>query len=254
MICIVCIVISVVLGLTLIWGTQDNPAFSQGEKMHTLPLQFRERHLFLELDGDLWLLDTGAPASFGTPRGLTLAGEPFNFGANYLGLTAETLAQFVGMPCVGLLGADVLGRFDHLFDIAGGSLTVSTDELPHNGQTVRLDMFMGIPIVTARVSGRDYRMFFDTGAQISYFQDDSLAAYPPAGRVTDFYPGFGQFQADTYHVPAALGGVGFTLRCGALPRLLATALMQMNTEGIVGNAILRDRKVGYFPRRRLMAL
>ncbi len=31
---------------------------------------------------------------------------------------------------------------------------------------------MGIPIVTASVGWSDYRMFFDTGAQISYFQED----------------------------------------------------------------------------------
>ncbi len=222
--------------------------------MNTLPLQLRDGHLFVELGGELWLLDTGAPTSFGTSRSLTIAGEQFSLGRSYLGLTAATLSQFVGVPCVGLLGADVLGRFDHLFDTTGGRLTVSTAELPHSGQPVRLDEFMGIPIVTARVDGRDYRMFFDTGAQISYFQDDSLAEFPSAGRVTDFYPGVGQFQSDTHEVPVSLGGVAFNLRCGTLPGLLVMTLMMANTEGIVGNAILSNRSVGYFPRRRTMVL
>lgn len=222
--------------------------------MSTLPLQLRDGHLFVELGGDLWLLDTGAPASFGASSSLTIAGEQFSLDTSYLGLTAETLSQFVGLPCVGLLGADVLGRFDHIFDTTGGRLTVSTAKLPHGGQTIRLDDFMGIPIVAARVGDRDYRMFFDTGAQISYFQGDSLTEYPSAGSVTDFYPGVGQFQTDTYNVPVSLGGVAFTLRCGALPGLLGMTLMMARTEGIVGNAILSNRRVGYFPRRHTLVL
>ena len=220
----------------------------------TLPLQLRDGHLFVELGSDLWLLDTGAPTSFGTSRNLSIAGEQFSPDTSYLGLTAATLSQFVGVPCSGLFGADILGRFDHILDTVGGTLTISTAELPHGGQNVLLDEFMGIPIVTAGIGGNDYRMFFDTGAQISYFQDDSLTEFPPAGSVTDFYPGFGEFQTDTHEVPVIVGGVAFTLRCGKLPSLLGMTLMMANTKGIVGNAILNNRPVGYFPRRRTMML
>lgn len=222
--------------------------------MHTLPLQFRDGHLFVELCGELWLVDTGAPTSFGMSHSVTIAGEQFNVGTSYLGLTASTLSEFVGVRCSGLLGADVLGRFDHIFDTIGGRHTISATELSLSGESVRLDEFMGIPIVTARVAGRDYRMFFDTGAQISYFQDDSITEFPFACRVTDFYPGVGQFQTDTHNVPISLGGVLFTLRCGTLPGLLGMTLMMAGTEGIVGNAILSNRTVGYYPRRRTMIL
>ncbi len=221
---------------------------------NTLPLHFRDGHLFVGLNDDLWLLDTGAPTSFGASRNFTFAGEQFSVGDGYLGLNAAKLSQFVGVPCVGLLGADVIGQFDHIFDTAGGKLTVSTAELTHDGQSVKLDEFMGIPIVTARIGGSDHRMFFDTGAQISYFQDDSLAGFPPAGSVTDFYPGVGQFKTDTHEVPVSLGGVVFTLRCGTLPGILGMTLMMAGTTGIVSNAILSNRTVGYFPRRRVMLL
>src|SRR5262249_16283684 len=151
------------------------------------------------------------------------------------GLTAATLTRFVGVPCVGLLGADVLGHFDHLWDEASGTLTISTSELAHGGHVSRLAEFMGIPIVTAQIAGTDYRMFLDTGAQISYFHDDSLTDFPSAGTVTDFYPGVGRFQTDTYEVPVMLGGVSLTLRCGTLPGLLCATLRMADTEGIVGN-------------------
>ena len=113
---------------------------------------------------------------------------------------------------------------------------------------------MGIPVVTARVGDSDHRMFFDTGAQISYFQDDSLTEFPSAGSVTDFYPSVGQFQTDTHEVPVSFGGVAFTLRCGTLPGLLGMTLMIADIHGIVGNAILNNRTIGYFPRRRVMVL
>jgi hypothetical protein len=155
---------------------------------------------------------------------------------------------------VGLLGADVLRRFDQVFDASGKKLIVSTAELSQPGTSVHLDEFMGIPIVIARIGNAEHRMFFDTGAQLSYFQDESLTDFPFAGSVTDFYPGIGEFRTDTYEVPVALGGVVFTLRCGILPDALATTLMMANTRGIVGNAILANRTIGYFPRRGRLVL
>jgi hypothetical protein len=222
--------------------------------MNTLPLQLRDGHLFVELSGEPWLLDTGARSSFGRSGILSLAGEQFRLSTSYLGLTAATLTRFVGVQCVGLLGAEVLGRFDHILDEASGTLTISTAEFAHSGHLVRLAEFMGIPIVTAQIAGTDYRMFFDTGAQISYFHDDSLTDFPSVGSVTDFYPGVGRFQTDTHEVPVMLGGVSFTLRCGTLPELLRATLMMADTKGIVGNQIPRNRVVGYFPRRRSLAL
>ncbi|HNQ90149.1 MAG TPA: hypothetical protein PKM73_16145, partial [Verrucomicrobiota bacterium] len=46
--------------------------------MNTLPLRFKDGHLFVEIGGELWLLDTGAPTSFGTWRSLTISGERAN--------------------------------------------------------------------------------------------------------------------------------------------------------------------------------
>lgn len=222
--------------------------------MAILQLQFRDSHIFVVLNDELWLVDTGASTSFGTPSELSIAGEQFKLGTSHQGLTADMLSQFVGVPCVGLIGADILGRFDHIFDVAGGTLTISASELSLSGQRIRLTEFTGVPIVTARIGARDYRMFFDTGAQISYLQDGSLANWPSAGSMTDFYPGFGRFETETYEVQVSLGGVTFTLRCGTLPDSLGSTLMMANTVGIIGNAILANQSVGYFPRRRVFVL
>ncbi|MCX5651344.1 MAG: hypothetical protein NTU45_08150 [Planctomycetota bacterium] len=113
---------------------------------------------------------------------------------------------------------------------------------------------MGIPIVTAQIGDRAYRMFFDTGAQISYLQSDALNDFPATGSVTDFYPGVGEFETDTHDVQVSLEGVPFTLRGGTLPGLLGMSLSMAGTAGIFGNAILEERSVGYLPRRDVMML
>jgi len=222
--------------------------------MSTLPLHFRVGHLFVEAGGAWWLLDTGAPASFGSVPTLSLAGQQVQLGSNYIGLTPASLSQFVGVECAGLLGADVLGQFDLLLDASHNIVAVSTAELQHSGQFLRLDEFMGIPIVSVKIRGADFRMFFDTGAQVSYFQDDSLTDFPPAGTMTDFYPGVGQFRTETHDVEVTVGATAFTLRCGTLPGLLGATLMLAGTQGIIGNQVLIERSVGFFPRRRLLVL
>jgi len=222
--------------------------------MAELPLHLRDGHMFLEVAGAMWLVDTGAPTSFSSLPALEIVGELFPLGSNYLGLTPARLSRFVAVECVGLLGNDVLGRFDFVLDVPNGRATISTGELEHGGLTVELSEYMGIPIVAARIRGIEYRMFLDTGAQISYFQHESLASFPTAGSVTDFYPGFGQFQTETHEVDLALGGAEFTLRCGVLPGLLGAGLMMAKTEGIIGNQVFRNRSVGYFPRRGSLVL
>ncbi|HMM54212.1 MAG TPA: hypothetical protein PKC23_04230 [Candidatus Desulfobacillus sp.] len=219
-----------------------------------LPLRYRDGHVFVELAGEAWLLDTGAPESFGASRGLTIAGQAFEPGESYLGLDAAGLSELTGTPCAGLLGADVLGCFDHVFDLDAGRLEVSKSELALRGRNVALEEFMGIPIVTARIGQGEHRMFFDTGAQYSYFQGDALDEHPDAGAVEDFYPGLGRFRTETRRVPLSLGGATLELRCGRLPELIGLTLMMASVDGIVGNAVLHGRSVGYFPRRRRMSM
>lgn len=113
---------------------------------------------------------------------------------------------------------------------------------------------MGIPIIPVTIAGETFRLFFDTGAQVSYLQDDALDTFPSAGVMQDFYPGFGEFETETHHVPISLGSLTETLRCGRLPGLLGMSLMMADAQGILGNAILHGRTAGYFPRRGILSL
>lgn len=222
--------------------------------MITLPLVLKDGHLFFEMEDGLWLFDTGAPTSFGESKEIVLDGHRSPLGNSYMGLSASSLSSFTGVECRGLLGTDILGKFDHILDVNGATASISADGLELAGQALPLSEFMGIPILTARIGGNDYQMFFDSGAQISYFQEDSITDFPSAGSVTDFYPGVGQFQTDTHQIPVSLGGMNFTLRCGTLPGLLGATLMLADASGIIGNQIFHDRTIGYFPRRKVLIL
>jgi hypothetical protein len=221
--------------------------------MHDSILKYQKGHLFVEFAEDDWLLDTGAPTSFGSTH-FRIDGRDFPVPSNYMGLTAAQLTGYVDHLTAGIIGADILNEFDILIDMKHERVSFSSEPIVLEGETIKTDEFMGIPIILAKISGAERRMFFDTGAQISYFQDDSLDTFPASGTITDFFPGMGQFQTNTYRVNATLGNLRYDLCCGSLPLLLGMTLMMADTEGIIGNEILHDRIAGYFPRRKQLVL
>ncbi|MDG2409225.1 MAG: hypothetical protein P8M53_09490 [Pirellulales bacterium] len=222
--------------------------------MPGFPLKFETGHLYVTLDDREWMFDTGSPSSFGTTGALSIDGKELKIPAAYMGMDAEQLSEFADHPTSGLLGADVLNQFDVLIDIEQHRITFSKDEISFEGTSLALDAFMGIPLLDAQIGGATYRMFFDTGAQVSYFQHRSLSSFPPAGLLRDFYPGYGQFEAETYQVEATIGGQTMLLRCGGLPKMLAAGLVMGGAKGIIGNEILPGRVTGYFPRRKQLIL
>lgn len=222
--------------------------------MCTYPLELLDGHLFIELDGARWLIDTGAPTSFGDPGSVSIEGENLDLPRQHNGLTVQALRDFVGVTIAGLLGTDVLNLFDHVYRISDGKITLSQSELHLDGDCATLKFLAGTPIVDIRIGGLRTPVFFDTGAQLSYLRDDLLAGWPAAGEGTDFYPGVGEFQIQTFSVSLSLAGVPFTVRCGALPGLLGMTVLPASVHGILSNAILHSRVVGYFPRRCSMVV
>lgn len=222
--------------------------------MQRLELVLTSGHLLVTSSDGRWLLDTGSPASFGNQPLITLDGKAFPVASEYFGLNAASLSNLVGEQVSGLIGTDILGELDLEIDLPSGSLNVSLDSIDLAGTEVELDDFMGVSILSVQSDEGEHRMFFDTGAQISYFQHDSVQRFKTAGELQDFFPGMGEFRTQTHLVPFRIGPLSFEFRCGQLPDLLGLTLAMASVEGIVGNAICVGRKVGYFARRRMMVL
>ena len=222
--------------------------------MFTTNLKFQAGHLYVSINEHDWLLDTGAPMTFGNVNTLHIGNTRFDVPNNYMGLNASQLSEFVGHTTVGIIGTDILNQFNIIIDTKNEIATFTNDTIPLEGNALEIDEYMGIPIIIAKINGENRKMFFDTGAQISYFQNKSINNFPAIGEFTDFYPGFGQFQTNLYMVDAVIGTEEYKLRCGQLPKLLSMTLLKTGTEGIVGNEIFKNHVVGYFPSIKKIVL
>ena len=220
--------------------------------------------IYIELDESLWVFDTGSPGSFGSKSSASICGRTFKVPSSYLGISISSIGKHVVPKCVGLLGMDILGQFDFNIDLSSESIEVSTEKLICDGIEIQLETTSieglealtssEVPAINAHIDGRNFRMVFDTGAEISYLQDDIINSFPEAGHFKDSYPGFGNFDTDTYRIDLTLQSEKFLVRCGRLPYSVGIPLTALGVQGIVGNEILKNRKVGFFPRRNIMVI
>ena len=127
---------------------------------------FEDGHVFVAMTEGTFLLDTGAPVSFGRVPLLTVEQMRFEVRAGYMGLTADRLSEFVGRDVDGLLGTDILNEFDLVIDIPQSRVRFSTATLDCQGDRVPLSFVMKVPTLTAIIDATPTMMFFDTGAQL----------------------------------------------------------------------------------------
>lgn len=211
-------------------------------------LEIKHGHLLAEINGQGWVIDTGSPMTFGAEP-LQMNGVQHSVPNALFGLDAESLSENIGVEVAGLIGADKLNQFDHLFDLPGGQWTMSETELNCDGVTLTLASVQGVPLLEIQAFGAPHRVFLDTGAQLSYLNHPELARGEPTGEFLDFHPLAGQFQVQTYRTALTVGGQVLTCRCGELPPMLAGQLAGAGASGILGVDLIRDRISGYFPRR-----
>ena len=202
---------------------------------YTHPLVFRNNHLYVEIEGALWVYDTGADSSFGN-RSTGLLGPKEDIPELYAGqFSAEDISGFLGETVAGIIGADIINRYDHIIDLKTSRLTVSDGDLTSEGIVQPLELFMGVPMLKANIGGATHSLFFDTGAQISYFQGIAPADAVDAGDLEDFFPTVGPFRTQTKHINVGLNVLSHTLRCGKLPGMMGMALSMANVSGMRPN-------------------
>lgn len=222
--------------------------------MSEFPLSYETNHLYAKINGQLWLIDTGSPISFGDHRTLIIEREKFDIPNTHLGMTASLLSKIAGTQCRGLIGMDVLESFDILFDLPKGKLVVSFKPLSLFGESHKLEDFMSVPIIKVKIAGVNYKMFFDTGSHICYLQNECVTRFPEMGQVQDFLPMMGEFVTNTYNVKFVVGKQLFYFQSGRLQGILGTTLLMSGVEGVLGNLLLKKHVIGFFPRRNLLCI
>ena len=217
-------------------------------------LELQRDHLLLRSPEGYWIVDTGSPQSFGDHRTVNLANKVFEVSPNLMGLDAKMLSDLSGICVQGLIGTDILNEFDILFDVPAGQMTFGDLPLNTEGKTFPIDFVMGVPTANIQIQSRDVAMVFDTGATFSYWQAPELDSFSEKEVRKDYFPGIGEFEVKTFHVPVTLGSLEFQLECGRLPEMLGLTLSLIGVEGILGNEFFREIKLGYLPRHNQIVL
>ena len=205
--------------------------------------------LLLSTNLGSWIIGTGSPRSFSELPTLELDGVTLNLAPTFAGLNAANLTALVGVPVTGVLGIDILKRFDVIFDLPSSQIIFSSEPVALDGTIVPLQDFQGLPIIEAVIGGHSSRAFLETGAKLSYWADASLVNYPATGVFEDFYPGIGLFQVDTYRVPVGIGGRNFEIRFGVPTTQVLSMLRMAGVTAILGNEMFQKAKIGFQPRQ-----
>jgi hypothetical protein len=217
-------------------------------------LKYSNGHIYVEIDGLDWLIDTGSPSSFGKITSINMLGKNFELEDSFLDLDVESLSEYVNHNVAGLLGTNILNEFNILFDIKNQIIIFSEDKIELVGEVFNIEEVMGVPVLQTQVDNKEISVMFDTGAQLSYFQKEIIDKEDSLGIVKDFYPGIGYFDTDTAMIDIKLGELNYTLKSGYLPKNMNMGLLMTGTEGIIGNDIMLESVVGYFPNENKLVL
>jgi Ca-activated chloride channel homolog len=210
-------------------------------------------HLITRIEGLSVLIDTGVPISVGDQTEWYFLNEVHKLSQGYMGVTLEYLNKMVGTRVDILLGTDIMRKYHITLNLSRNDINFSTRPLIQSGIRIPIETFMGVPSIQCLVDGKEYEMFVDTGAKLSYVTQQIASHYPSIGKEQDFYPGMGEFETSVYEIPLQVGKLYFTLRCGVLPQLLEMSLGIAGKSGIIGSELYQKYLVDLaFPDNEIL--
>jgi len=219
-------------------------------QMSKFPCFLVNGHILAEIEDDRVLVDSGALLSIGHNTFFNLGSRRFPLHKDFLGFDVNDFSRLIGMRISVVLGADILNEFEYVINLKNEEFLISTDSIGFLGNVLRPDYLQGIPIIPAKIDNRNVKLFFDTGAKLSYIKSSIAPDYPVVGQDTDFYAGFGEFQVDTYKVPLFVAGHSLHQEMGTLPQTLEATLMAAGVDGILGTTIFDRFKICFSARRK----
>lgn len=210
------------------------------------PLVVRQGHLLIRGgNGRLALLDTGSPVSIGRGAEYRIAGQSLN-PSTAMQSVLDNASEHLGRRVEWLFGHGFFASNTVLIDWPGHHVRLLRDDdpIPH-GVAVPIELVMGVPVVTGQSRDRSVRAVIDSGASLSYVPEAVVRGHAPVGRRKDFYPGFGEFETDTWRVSVAIGGRTMRITAGVLPSMLQMMFgMILGADGwIIGSDFFRNRAI-----------
>jgi hypothetical protein len=191
-------------------------------------------HLFVDVEGQNVLLDTGSHVSIGRSPNMKFAGCQYALVPSYECVRLEPLSDFIGQRVDVLMGMDILGKHNFLIDIESSMLTVSDEAPEASGIVLPLKLYFGVPGTQVKVAGFDIQAIIDTGAWLSYTGGEYVRGCQKLCSKQDYYPAIGDFETDVYKLPLAIGGEELEMPFGVLPPLLSAGLAPLGVECLIG--------------------
>jgi|GEM_PF-432015 len=203
----------------------------------------KQRFISIESAAGHYILDTGSPVSLGLVPEVEICGKEYPLTAD--NPIISELRKHLGGDVAGIIGMDILNKHDigFIYDKVSEKIKFKfgglSDTKPEDGEEIKLETTIGIPILSAVLAGGMHKFFLDTGAEVSYVRPDFIQGAQSCGHRKDFYPAVGAFDVDLYSMDFEISGVGFTLEAGTLPGVL-NMLLPVDIDGIIGMDLLRQ--------------
>ncbi|EFC37730.1 hypothetical protein NAEGRDRAFT_81847 [Naegleria gruberi] len=221
------------------------------------------------------LIDTGSPVTLSSShKNLELGGCTFlSSQSPVFGASTHKIGELIGHGLDYLIGNDVLCNFS--YEIRKTKMTfyssqVTEPELLENHNTANsidcemvsfpLERIMTLPIMQVTTPFKKVKMYFDTGAKLSYGSEKWFDSIPTDGSTVngvrylgeedDFHPSIGKFVGHFYSLPVTVnsdsnsselfqGTANLTMKFGILPSELSYMVTCFKgVEGIFGSELL----------------
>ena len=214
--------------------------------MTTYDLIYENGYLLIALCDGAYVLDTGAPRTFGNADTLAIGGETLPQLREFAGLTAGKVSATAGQPVQGLLGTDILDQFDILVDIQRETVTFSTNALTLQGEAIPLRVPRRCAYAEGWIGGRSHFV------SVRYGRADQLLARRS-------HRGTGRIRSSITIPPMAFTtatvradahrGAGLEVRCGHCLNRDRRDGQDGRRIGIRNEIMLRSPVPSHLPRR-----
>lgn len=220
--------------------------------MTTLPLKKSEGHFIINVNGENYIIDTGASVSCSCngQTEVVIGERKFRVYPLPLDKVGEKISELVHMPIAGLIGLDIMEELGSMeISEEEGCVRFGVETAPASGDhSFPFEMTTGFRVLLAglKVNGRDIKVILDTGARIDYMDPAILDTSVAVSHERDYNPIIGFFEVDGYKATYAIGDREIETVSYAATEQLREYVAQLgmhDISGVVGlNAFLKGMK------------
>jgi hypothetical protein len=200
-------------------------------------LNKEDLHLIIEFDGDSFLLDTGAPYTLANKDTIKFCNLDYTAAKNMTGITVSKISELIKRNIDVLLGNDVLSQYNIRISRKTNSVLVTQENISDTGIIIPFELLMGVPVIELKVENKNKKFFLDTGAQLSYISQQTIANHRLLEVKKDFYPLLGEFETPVYELQTNIAGENLKMHFGVLPELIGMTLTFAGVDGIIGTEL-----------------